>query len=193
MSFKITRAAIHNRNVRGMHKLVLVIIADHEGGEHGSWASIQRIADLAGISPRQTKRIIKDLAESGELIVIRQDGHHGTNRYFVVNKTIPKVIKRGDIRDTGGDIGDTPGVTWVTPEHIKKDGAPPGRARGGDTVQQPQILDAPQGIARAHQNEPEKENNDTPKYVLPRCLHNPLKSVLKCKQCNIAYRNGEIE
>lgn len=193
MSFKITRAAIHNRNIRGMHKLVLVIIADHEGGEHGSWASIQRIADLAGISPRQTKRIIKDLAELGELIVIRQDGHHGTNRYFVVNKTIPKVIKRGDTHDTRGDTHDTSGVTPTTPEHIKKRGTSPGIARGDVAEHKPQFLDAPQGKARAHQNEPEKEDHDTPKYIPPKCLHNPLKSVLKCEQCSNAYRNGEIE
>lgn len=192
MSFKITRAAIHNRKVRGMHKLVLIIIADHEGGDYGSWASIARIADLAGISPRQTKRIIKELAETGELIVIRQDGHHGTNRYFVVNKSIPKLTNRGDTRDTGGDTHDTPGVTPVTPEHIKKRGTPSGVARDGVAERTPQFLDAPQGIAQAHQNEPKTNDHDTPKYVPPRCLHNPLKSVLKCEQCSTAYRNGEI-
>lgn len=193
MSFKITRAAIHNRNVTGMHKLVLVIIADHEGGEYGSWASIQRIADLAGISPRQTKRIIKELTEKGELIVIRQDGHHGTNRYFVVNKTIPKVTNRGVTRVTGGVTHVTPGVSPVSPEHIKKDGTPPSKARGGDAVTFKTIFEPPHGTAGAFQNEPEKETNDTPKYVPPRCQHNPSKSALKCNQCSNAYRMGELE
>ena len=91
MSFKITRAAIHNPNVTGSHKLVLIIIADHEGGEYGSWPSIGRIANIAGLGVRQVKRIIKELHEQGEILVVRQDGHHGTNRYFVVNK----VINRG--------------------------------------------------------------------------------------------------
>lgn len=192
MSFKITRAVIHNRRLGGMHKLVLIIIADHESGDYGSWASIQRIADLAGISPRQTKRYLKELEQMGELIVHRQDGHHGTNRYFVVNKVIPKTANRGVIRDTGGVIDVTPGVSYVTPEHIKKDGTPPSLARGGDAVTIDDILAAPQGKAPAHQNDSEKENNDTPKYVPPRCLHNPSKSVLKCEQCSTAYRNGEI-
>lgn len=167
-----------------MHKLVLIIIADHEGGPYGSWASIQRIADLAGLSPRQTKRIIKELTEQGELIVIRQDGRNGTNRYFVVNKSIPKSTNRGV-------VGVTQGVSWVSPEHIRKDGTPPGYARGGDAETIQLNSDAPPGKAGGRRT-PQKEDHDTPKYVLPKCLHNPLKSVLKCELCSTAYRNGEI-
>ena len=72
MSFKITRAAIHNKNVYGLHKLVLIILADHEGNEYGSWPSMARIADMAGISVRHAQRVLRDLEEANEIVTKRQ-------------------------------------------------------------------------------------------------------------------------
>ena len=194
MSFRITKAAIHNQNVAGMHKLILIIIADHEN-EHGSWPSIDRIASMAGLARRQTQRYIRELEEKGEIIVLRQDGHHGANRYFVVNKTLQKlsqkVIHRGVVQDTGGVIQGTGGVSYKTPEQIKKDGAPPASGRGGDAVSQEDIFGTPPGYAGASQTNNET-NHDTPTTIPPRCLHNPSKSALKCKQCSTAYIKGEI-
>ena len=184
MSFKITRAAIHNPKVSGTHKLVLIIIADHEGGQYGSWPSIQRIAHIAGLGTRQVKRIIKDLETIGEILVLRQDGHHGTNRYFVVNK----VIHRGVTSVTGGDIHDTPGVTYMTPEHIKNSGATAGSARAVSPKLNSPIFNTPQGEAPAVESQP----NDTPNYVPPRCLHNVSQSALKCNQCKEAFIKGEL-
>ena len=185
MSFKITRAAIHNPNVNGTHKLVLVIIADHEGGQYGSWPSIQRIADIAGISTRQVKRIIKDLSEQGEILVVRQDGHHGTNRYFVVNK----VIHRGVVNVTHHVENVTPGVTPMSPEHIKNSGATAGSARAVSPKLNSPIFNTPQGEAPAVESQP----NDTPNYVPPRCLHNVSQSALKCNQCKEAFMKGELQ
>jgi len=184
MSFKITRAAIHNPNVTGMHKLVLIIIADHEGGEFGSWPSIQRIADLAGLKRRQTQNIIKDLEKMGEILVVRQDGHHGTNRYFVVNK----VINRGALRYTGGAVQYTPGVQYSAPEQIKNSASAGGGAPTATGKHTRPTFNTPQGEAPAV----ETPTNDTPQYIPPRCLHNVSQSALKCKQCSEAFLKGEL-
>jgi hypothetical protein len=185
MSFKITRAAIHNPNVTGTHKLVLIIIADHEGGEFGSWPSIQRIADIAGLKRRHTQSIIKDLETMGEVLVVRQDGHHGTNRYFVVNK----VIHRGAVRHTGGAPQHTQGVHHSAPEHIRNSGHTAASGRAVMPKLNSPIFNTPQGEAPAVESQP----NDTPNYVPPRCLHNVSQSALKCKLCKEAFMKGELE
>jgi hypothetical protein len=184
LSFKITRAAIHNTKVSGSHKLVLIIIADHEGGEFGSWPSIQRIATIAGLGVRQVKRIIKDLNNMGEILVIKQDGHHGTNRYFIVNK----VINRGVTSVTGGVTHVTPGVSPMSPEHIRNSAPAPGRAQGARRKQTNPYFNTPQGEAPAVES-PQKEN---PTYIPPRCLHNQSQSALKCKLCTEAFMKGEL-
>jgi len=185
MSFKITRAAIHNPNVTGTHKLVLIIIADHEGGQYGSWPSIQRIADIAGISTRQVKRILKDLSEQGEILVVRQDGHHGTNRYFVVNK----VIHRGVKNVTHSVENVTQGVTPMSPEHIKNSGATGGGAPAVSPKHTRPNFDTPQGEAPAVESPP----TETPNYIPPRCLHNLSQSALKCNMCREAFLKGELQ
>jgi hypothetical protein len=188
MSFKITRAAIHNPNVSGSHKLVLIIIADHEGGDFGSWASVSRIATLAGLKRRQTQNIIHDLERMGELLVLKQDGHHGTNRYFVVNK----VINRGALQYTGGAVQCTGGVHSSAPEHIKNSASAGGGAPTATGKHTRPIFNTPQGEAPAIES-PETETNDTPNYIPPRCLHNVSQSALKCNQCKEAFMKGELQ
>jgi len=195
MSFKITRAAIHNKNVYGLHKLVLVILADHEGNDYGSWPSVARIADMAGISVRHAQRILRDLEDQGEVRTDRQAGHRGTNRYFVVHKS----FNRGDISFTGGDTsvrgGDTQvtqGVTPRSPEHIKKATTAGAEPDGGSWALTVDDTGTSQGGARSA-DDSETETTDTPRYLPPRCLHNPLMSALKCKQCSTQFQEGELE
>jgi hypothetical protein len=184
MSFKITRAAIHNPNVTGTHKLVLIIIADHEGGDYGSWPSVQRIAEIAGLKRRHTQTIIKELEKMGEILVVRRDGHHGTNRYFVVNK----VINRGALRYTGGAPQRTSHVHHSAPEHIRNSGATPGSAQGVSPEHNSPIFNTPSGEAPAVESPPK----ETPPYIPPRCLHNMSQSALKCKLCTEAFMKGEL-
>jgi hypothetical protein len=184
LSFKITRAAIHNPNVTGTHKLVLIIIADQEGGDYGSWPSVQRIADLAGLKRRQTQNIIKDLEKMGEISVVRRDGHHGTNRYFVVNKA----VTRGALRYTGGAVQYTSDVQYSAPEHIKNSASAGGGAPTATGKHTRPKFNPPQGEAPAV----ETPTNDTPQYIPPRCLHNVSQSALKCKQCSEAFLKGEL-
>jgi hypothetical protein len=185
MSFKITRAAIHNQSVTGTHKLVLIIIADHEGGDYGSWPSVQRIADIAGLKRRHTQSIIKDLEKMGEILVVRRDGHHGTNRYFVVNK----VINRGALRHTGGAPQCTSHVHHSAPEHIKNSGATGGGAPAVSPGHTRPTFDTPQGEAPAVESPP----TETPNYIPPRCLHNLSQSALKCNMCREAFLKGELQ
>ena len=195
MSFKITRAAVHNKNVYGLHKLVLIILADHEGNDFGSWPSLARIADMAGVSVRHAQRILRDLEEAGEVRTDRQAGHRGTNRYFVVNSSFNRgevFIKGGDTSVRGGDTHVTQGVTPTSPEHIKKAATAGAQPDGGSRAIIDNSIDTTQGFAQSADNS-ETENNDTPKYVPPRCLHNPSKSALMCYQCSIEYREGKLE
>jgi hypothetical protein len=195
MSFKITRAAIHNKNVYGLHKLVLIILADHEGNEYGSWPSMARIADMAGISVRHAQRVLRDLEEANEIVTKRQAGHRGTNRYYVVNASFNRgdvYVRGGDTSVRGGDTQVTQGVTPMSPEHIKKAATAGAEPDGGSRAIIDNSIDTTQGFAQSADNS-ETENNDTPKYVPPRCLHNPSKSALKCEQCSIQYREGKLE
>lgn len=195
MSFKITRAAIHNKNVYGLHKLILIILADHEGNEYGSWPSLGRIAEMAGVSVRHAQRLLRDLEEQGEIRTDRQAGHRGTNRYFVVNKSFNRgdiSFKGGDTGVRGGDTHVTQGVTPMSPEHIKKATTAGAEPDGGSWDITVTNTDSPQGEARAV-DDSETETTDTPRYLPPRCLHNPSISALKCNQCNEAFLKGELE
>lgn len=193
MSFRATKAAIHNPYVTGTHKLVLIIIGDHEN-ENGSWPSIARIGELAGLKPRRIKQIIKELVDQGELLVEHNSGRNGTNRYFLVRTNWKALAEQGKKLSTGGAtqytpgaLHDTQGVQYSAPKYIKKDGTPSGPARDGDAVSNKEQKGTPPGSAGATQTTQKTQN-----YIPPRCTHNPTQSVLKCEQCSEAYRNGEI-
>lgn len=195
MSFKITRAAIHNKNVYGLNKLVLIILADHEGNDYGSWPSVARIADMAGISVRHCQRILRDLEEAGEIRVEKQNGHRGTNRYFVVHKLFNRgdiFVSRGDTGVRGGDTHVTQGVTPMSPEHIKKAATAGAEPDGGSRDITVTTIDTAQGEARPVDYS-ETEKTDTPKYIPPRCQHNVSKSALNCVQCSKRFREGELD
>ena len=68
----------------GTSLLVLIVIAEatHQDGR-GAWPSIDSIAKLARTSPRNVTRVIGELERSGELVVERGVGPHGTNMYSV--------------------------------------------------------------------------------------------------------------
>jgi hypothetical protein len=195
VSFKITRAAIHNKNVYGLHKLVLIILADHEGNDIGSWPSLARIADMAGVSVRHAQRILRDLEEQGEIETKRQAGHRGTNRYFVVHKSFNRgdiFVSRGDTSVRGGDTQVTHRVTPMSPEYIKKATTAGAEPDGGSWASVETSTASTQGSARSGDN-PKEDTDDTPNYLPPRCVHNPTKSALKCDQCSKQYREGELE
>jgi predicted transcriptional regulator len=164
MSFRLVKKIIHTDRVEGMHKLILVILADYvnESNGNASWPSVTTIALQAGTSIRHTRRIIRELETEGVLITTRQAGLRGTNKYVIDLDRTPDNLGnyspgadthvRGradvDVRP-GADIYDTKGghlrhegadthVPRIDKEQIRtnKVDGPPSEARGGAVSQQ---------------------------------------------------------
>jgi hypothetical protein len=112
MSFKLVKRVIHSDRVDGMHKLILIILADYvnESKGNAAWPSVTTVALQAGASIRHTRRIIRELETEGVLKTTKQAGLRGTNKY-VINVDSPvdnsagadtHVLPRADIQDTKG-------------------------------------------------------------------------------------------
>jgi len=146
MSFKLVKRVIHSDRVDGMHKLILIILADYvnESKGNAAWPSVTTVALQAGASIRHTRRIIRELETEGVLKTTKQAGLRGTNKYVIdvdspvdnVTGADTHVLPRADIQDTkGGHLrhvrADTH-VLRIDKEQIRTDtfdrAAPPGRA-----------------------------------------------------------------
>ena len=108
MSFKLVKKVIHTDRVDGIHKLVLVILADYvnESKGNASWPALSTVSQQAGLSPRHTRRIIRELENEGVLVTIKQAGLRGTNKYVIdVSPVVGEdthVPPREDIHDRKG-------------------------------------------------------------------------------------------
>lgn len=115
---------IHSDRIEGIHKLILIILADYvnEGNGNAAWPSVTTVANQAGTSIRHTRRIIRELETEGVLVTTRQAGLRGTNKYVIdVTRgvdTLSKFVPGADTHvrgraDTyvraGADIYDTKG------------------------------------------------------------------------------------
>ena len=145
MSFKLVKRIIHTDRVEGVHKLILIILADYvnESNGNAAWPSVTTVAIQAGTSIRHTRRIMRELETEGILITTRQAGVKGTNKYVIdlgrTEDTLPKYSPGADTNVRGGaDIYDTKGghlrhvgadthVLRIDKEQIKNnlDGAAP--------------------------------------------------------------------
>lgn len=112
MSFKLVKKVIHSDRVDGMHKLILIILADYVNETKGNaaWPSVTTVALQAGASIRHTRRIIRELEAEGVLKTQKQAGLRGTNKY-IINVDMPVDNSAGaDTHVRGGaDIYDTKG------------------------------------------------------------------------------------
>ena len=157
MSFKLVKSVIQSERVDGMHKLVLVILADYVNDTKGNaaWPSVTTVAIKAGASIRHTRRIIRELEQQGVLKTIRQAGLKGTNKYVIDLQGADTHVRPGaDIYDTkGGHMehqrADTH-VLRIDKEHIRTDtfdrAAASGRAA---TVSLEQSTERTGDVARA--------------------------------------------
>lgn len=130
MSFKLVKKVIHSDRVDGMHKLILVILADYvnEAKGNAAWPSVTTVALQAGASIRHTRRIIRELEAEGVLKTQKQAGLRGTNKY-VIDVDIPvdnsagadtHVRGRADIYDTKGGHMRHPGADTHVPRIDKE-------------------------------------------------------------------------
>jgi DnaD/phage-associated family protein len=151
MSIKHMSIVWDSSSHSGNALLVLLAIADHANDEGICWPSISTIAKKARISERQTKRIIQDLADSGEIeIVKRGDGRghstiyklkgdtvlspfSGANSDIVMSPFIDTDISRkGDKSSIKGDKSSIKGDIAMSPEPpIESPIEPPPQQRGG--------------------------------------------------------------
>ena len=71
MSIEAYSAVWRNSPAKGNERLVMLALADHVNRKERDkcWPGEQRIADMVSISERQVRRIIKKLAQAGELTV----------------------------------------------------------------------------------------------------------------------------
>lgn len=147
MSFKLVKSIISTERVDGIHKLVLIILADYVNDSKGNaaWPSVTTVAIKAGASVRHTRRIIRELELEGILKTTRQAGLKGTNKYVIDLSGADTHVRGGaDIYDIKGGHLRHPGadthVLRIDKEHIRTDtvagGAAPGRAPDGSLVKQ---------------------------------------------------------
>jgi hypothetical protein len=159
VSFKLVKSVISSDRVDGIHKLVLIILADYVNDTKGNaaWPSVTTIAIKAGASIRHTRRIIRELEVQGVLKTTRQAGLKGTNKYVIDLSGADTHVRGGaDIYDTkGGHLrhqrADTH-VPRIDKEHIRTDtvagGAAPGRAPDGSLVKATEGSDVARAGAR---------------------------------------------
>jgi hypothetical protein len=105
MSFRLVKSVISSDRIEGMHKLVLIILADYvnEAKGNAAWPSVTTIALKAGASIRHTRRIIRELETEGVLKTTMQAGLKGTNKYVIDLSGADTHVRGGaDIYDTKG-------------------------------------------------------------------------------------------
>lgn len=102
MSIEVLNWAWRQRVPSASAKLVLLALADHANGEGYCWPSMKRVADMAGISPRQVSNHITKLAELG--LVVKADRRRHAGQYrgwsYVVGPTSGSELPV--VEDTGG-------------------------------------------------------------------------------------------
>jgi len=112
MSFKLVKKVIHSDRVDGMHKLILIILADYvnEAKGNAAWPSLTTVALQAGASIRHTRRIIRELETEGVLKTQKQAGRYGTNKYVIdVDIPVDNSVRADTHVPPGADIYDTKG------------------------------------------------------------------------------------
>jgi len=166
MSFKLVKKVIHSDRVDGMHKLILIILADYvnEAKGNAAWPSVTTVALQAGASIRHTRRIIRELETEGVLKTQKQAGRYGTNKYVIDVETpvdnsvnsVSNVLPGADIYDIkGGHMehvrADTH-VLRIDKEHIRTNtfGGAPAPGQGATASLQnddPNVVTVAQGFA----------------------------------------------
>jgi hypothetical protein len=114
MSFESASAALKVQGLKPAEKLVLIGIASHDG-DGGAWPSIATLAIYAGVSVRQTKRLVAQLETAGYVSVTMNGGGTAKTRDDRRPNRYDLTIQRGDMQREGQLRGDMQGTDGVTP------------------------------------------------------------------------------
>ncbi len=85
MSVYLTNEVWQNSSHKGSELLLLLAIADQANEQGVCWPSVNYLARKCRLSPRQVKRLIEKLVESGELGVEQGGGRRFTNIYHILD------------------------------------------------------------------------------------------------------------
>jgi hypothetical protein len=198
MSFKLVKRIIHSDRVEGIHKLILIILADYvnEGNGNAAWPSVTTVAMQAGTSIRHARRIIRELETEGVLKTTRQAGLRGTNKYVIdLNGGVDSLSQFAPGADThvrggadthvraGADIYDTQGG------HLRHTGADTHVPRIDKEQIRTKKLDAGAGSARAQGVSQQITNDNDPGNVgqadaadTPKCQEHQTYNI-RCATC----------
>jgi hypothetical protein len=114
MSFESAAAALKVQGLKPAEKLVLIGIASHDG-DGGAWPSIATLATYAGVSVRQTKRLVAQLETAGYVAVTVNGGGTAKTRDDRRPNRYDLTIQRGDMQREQQSRGDMQGAHGVTP------------------------------------------------------------------------------
>jgi hypothetical protein len=120
MSFESAAAALKVQGLKPAEKLVLIGIASHDG-DGGAWPSIATLAVYAGVSVRQTKRLVAQLETAGYVSVTVNGGGTAKTRDDRRPNRYDLTIQRGDMQREGQLRGDMQGTDGVTPMTVRGD------------------------------------------------------------------------
>lgn len=77
---KVLESSIHD----GTALLMLVVLADYSDDAGNSYPAVASLARKCRMSPRNANYILAALQASGELLVLKNEGPRGTNRYRIM-------------------------------------------------------------------------------------------------------------
>jgi len=101
MSIKVMASIWENSKQRGTALLMLLAIADNANEYGEAWPSVDHLAEKCRMKRRNAQLLLKELEESGELLIARQEGantpHGKTNMFTVVT---PGALSRHGVQSS---------------------------------------------------------------------------------------------
>lgn len=115
MSFDLTKTILQDETLGGVKKLILAIIATHINDESGrGFPGVPRIAKMAGINDRNTRKHIAELCELGYLEITHRTGK--SNLYAIpLSPEAPLSVETAP-----PVVSDTPPLSQATPKQIRE-------------------------------------------------------------------------
>ncbi len=107
----------HSRH-QGGALLVLLAIGDHADDKGEAYPSVGTLAQKSRLSIRQVQRVLRQIAQSGELAIASNKGPKGCHKFRIqINQyATGKGDKLSGVTNCQGDISDIHGVTPMSPE-----------------------------------------------------------------------------